>query len=128
MHQPVRPTGVAPAAAAYELAMVSAAGRMLHTAGIVGTRPDGSIADDIGEQAAEAWSTVGALLDEAGFERNDIVSYTTYAVAGEPLGPVMAARDVFLGAHRAASVLVTVPALAQPRWKVEVAVVAVDQG
>ncbi len=29
----------------------------------------------------------------------------TYVVAGEPLGPVMAARDAFLDEHRAASTL-----------------------
>ena len=125
MNQPVRPKGVAPPAAAYELAVVSEAGsRLLHTAGVVGTRPDGSISSNIGEQTAEAWNTIGAILDEAGFETTDIVSYTTYAVVGEQLGPVMAARDRFLAGHTAASALVTVPALAQPQWKVEVAAVA----
>ena len=55
---------------------------------------------------------------------DDGVSVTTYVVVGEELGPVMAARDAFLGGHRAASTLVTVPALAQPQWRMEVAVVA----
>jgi enamine deaminase RidA (YjgF/YER057c/UK114 family) len=38
----------------------------------------------------------------------------------------MAARDAFLGDHRAASTLVTVPELAQPQWRMEVAVVAAN--
>ena len=59
-----------------------------------------------------------------GSRADDIVSYTTYAVAGHDLAQVMAARDAFLGGHRAASTLVPVPALARPEWKVEVAVVA----
>ena len=54
----------------------------------------------------------------------DVVSVTTYAVVGEPLEVVMAARDEFMGGRRAASTLVTVPALAQPAWKVEIAIVA----
>ena len=37
---------------------------------------------------------------------------------------VMAARDASLGNHRAASTLVTVPALARPEWLMEIAVVA----
>jgi enamine deaminase RidA (YjgF/YER057c/UK114 family) len=57
-------------------------------------------------------------------EASDVVSVTTYVVAGEPLAPVMAARDHFLGSHLAASTLVTVPALARPEWRVEIAVVA----
>jgi hypothetical protein len=36
----------------------------------------------------------------------------------------MAARDQALGGHRAASTLVTVPALARPEWRKEIAVVA----
>ena len=64
------------------------------------------------------------MLAEPSMTPSDIVSVTTYVVAGEPLGPVMAARDAVLGDHRAASTLVTVPALAQPRWRMEIAVVA----
>ena len=54
----------------------------------------------------------------------DIVSVTTYVVVGEELAPVMAARDVALSWHLAASTLVTVPALARPEWRMEIAVVA----
>jgi 2-iminobutanoate/2-iminopropanoate deaminase len=54
----------------------------------------------------------------------DVVSVTTYVVGSEELGPVMAARDAFLGGHRAASTLVTVPALARPEWRLEIAIVA----
>mgnify|MGYP000732910099 CR=1 FL=1 len=55
---------------------------------------------------------------------SDLVSYTTYAVAGQQLGPVMAARDAALQGHLCASTLITVPALVKPQWKVEVAVIA----
>lgn len=125
VNRPVRPEAIAPPAASYELGVVSdAPTRLLHTAGIVGTRPDGTLSSEVGEQAAEVWASIGAILAEAGFEASDIVSYTTYVVAGEDLAPVMVARDAFLGGHRAASTLVTVPALARPQWKVEIAAVA----
>lgn len=125
MNEPVAPASVAPPAAAYALAVTSTTGSsLLHTSGILGTRPDGSIADDIGEQAAEVWRSISAILAEAGFAPTDIVSYTTYAVVGHDLGAVMAARDAALQGHLAASTLIPVPALARPEWKIEISVVA----
>jgi enamine deaminase RidA (YjgF/YER057c/UK114 family) len=125
MNVPVQPSAIASPAANYALAMkVEGAGSMLFTAGIVGTRSDGSIADQIGDQAEEVWRSIGAILAEAGFDITDVVSYTTYAVHGEDLREVMAARDRFFGSYRAASTLIPVPALARPEWKIEIAAVA----
>jgi enamine deaminase RidA (YjgF/YER057c/UK114 family) len=125
MNSPITPASIAPPAASYELGMrVSSSSELLFTAGIVGARPDGSISADIGEQATEMWRSIGTILAEAGFAPTDVVSYTTYAVVGHDLAPVMAARDAFLAGHRAASTLIPVPALARAEWKVEVAVVA----
>lgn len=70
------------------------------------------------------WTNIAAMLEQADMGPGDIVSVTTYVVVGEQLGSVMAARDRFLGGRLVASTLVTVPALAQPQWKMEVAVVA----
>jgi len=129
MNRPVAPPDVPPPAADYALAMVTTAGsQMLHTAGIVPTNPDGTVDDDIGRQSARVWQTIGSILTDAGFEPTDVVSYTTYVVSGADLDPVMRARDAFFGGHRAASVLVTVPALARAAWKVETAVVAARSG
>ena len=91
---------------------------------MVPTAPDGSTPDDVGGQAAIVWENIAAMLAEAEMVPADIVSITTYVVVGEPLGPVMAVRDAFLDGHRAASTLVTVPELAQPQWRMEVAIVA----
>jgi 2-iminobutanoate/2-iminopropanoate deaminase len=123
-HQ-VDPAGIAPPVANYAHAVLSEApARLLHTAGAVPARPDGSVPDDLADQAGVVWANIGAILAAADMEPADIVSITTYAVAGEPLGPVMAARDQFMGGSLAASTLVTVPALARPEWRVEIAVVA----
>ena len=121
----IRPAGIAPPAARYAHAVATTgAERWLHTSGVVPTRPDGSVADDVAEQAATVWNNVAAMLAEAGMEPSDIVSVTTYVVPGQELGAVMAARDRFLDGHLAASTLVIVPELAQAAWKVEIVVVA----
>ncbi len=98
--------------------------RLLHTSGVVPTLPDGTVPTELTDQAAAIWASIGAILDEADMEPSDIVSVTTYVVVGQPLAPVMTARDLFLDGHRAASTLVTVPALAQPSWLMEIAIVA----
>jgi 2-iminobutanoate/2-iminopropanoate deaminase len=125
VHRRHAPVTLAPAAANYALAVVvESPTRWLHTSGIVPTRPDGTVPGSIEAQAAAVWESIGALLDDAGMAPADVVSVTTYVVSSEPLGPVMAARDAFMGDHRAASTLVTVPALARPEWRLEIAVVA----
>lgn len=125
MNTPVDPPGLAPPAAAYSHAvLVEQPSRVLHTSGIVPTRPDGTVPTDLADQADAVWATIGALLDEAGMAATDVVSVTTYVVAGHDLAVVMAARDRFMAGHRPASTLVVVPALAQPAWRMEVAVVA----
>jgi 2-iminobutanoate/2-iminopropanoate deaminase len=125
MNHQVSPAGIAPPAAKYAHAILSEApARLLHTAGVVPVQPDGTVPDGVAEQADVVWANIGAILGEAGMEPADVVSITTYVVAGEPLAPIMAARDRFLGGHLAASTLVTVPALARPEWRLEIAVVA----
>jgi 2-iminobutanoate/2-iminopropanoate deaminase len=123
--RPIQPDDIAPPAARYAHAVVTeGSGRWLHTSGVVPVAPDGSVPDDLAQQARVVWSNIGAMLHEAGLEVGDIVSVTTYVVVGQPLGPVMAVRDAVLAGHLAASTLVTVPALAQPSWLLEIAVVA----
>jgi 2-iminobutanoate/2-iminopropanoate deaminase len=125
----VAPAGIAPPAARYAHAVVSdAPGRMLHTAGVVPTAADGSVPNGVAAQARTVWATIGAVLDDVGFVPTDIVSVTTYVVDDhtDELAAVMAERDAFLDGHLAASTLVVVPRLAQPAWKVEIAVVAVQ--
>ena len=125
MNRHLSPDGVAPPAAVYALAVLAEAPpRMLHTSGIVPTRPDGTVPATITEQAGVVWASVGALLIEAEMEIADIVSVTTYVVPGQPLADVMRVRDEFMAGHLAASTLVTVAALARPGWFVEIAVVA----
>lgn len=121
----IRPSTIAPPAANYAHAvLVDHPGQWLHTSGVVPVAPDGTVPEGIEAQAAVVWANIAAILATVGMGATDIVSVTTYVVAGEPLAPVMAARDAFMAGHRAASTLVTVPELARESWRVEISVVA----
>lgn len=127
MNRIVAPADIAPPAANYAHAIVSEGTRKwLHTSGVVPTRPDGTVPSSIESQAEVVWTNLLAMLREAGMEAADVVSVTTYVVVGEmaQLPKVMAARDRALGGQRVASTLVTVPALARPEWKMEIALIA----
>jgi 2-iminobutanoate/2-iminopropanoate deaminase len=128
VNRPVVPTSISPPAAAYAHAVLTeGAGRILHTSGVVPIAADGSVPSDLADQAAVVWSNIAAMLADAQMSMADIVSVTTYVVVGEDLAPVMAARDAALGGHLAASTLVTVPALARPEWRMEIAVIAAGE-
>ena len=118
----------APAAAYAHGVEVPAGARLVFTSGVVPTRHDGSTPATIGEQAALVWDNITAILAEGNMAVADIVSITTYVVATatltDDLREVMTARDAALRGHLAASTLVTVPALARPEWKMEIAVIA----
>lgn len=130
MNRELAPRDLAAPAANYAHAVLSEVGagaRILHSSGVVPTRPDGSVPESLAEQAATVWQSLSAMLAEADMEPSDIVSVTTYVVVGEDLATVMAARDLALGGHRAASTLVTVPALAQAAWRMEIAIIAIGE-
>ena len=125
MHRQLTPAAAGPPSANYALGVLSEGpGRWLHTSGIGPVRPDGSVPDDLADQADVVWSSLSALLSEAGLGPTDVISVTTYAVVGNDLGVIMAARDRALGGHRCSSILVPVPALATDSWRLEIALVA----
>ena len=127
MFRELKPVGIAGPAANYALGIeVTNPSRIVTTAGIVGDRPDGTIASGAAEQAAEMWRSIGAILAEGGMGPSDIVSYITYAVVGVDRTELQQARDNFLAGHVATSTLIYVPQLARPQWLVEVQVTAMQ--
>jgi enamine deaminase RidA (YjgF/YER057c/UK114 family) len=127
MNRAVMPSTLAAPAANYAHAIVTdGASRWLHTSGVVPIRADGTVPVELAEQAEVVWHNLSVLLADAAMEVSDVLSVTTYVVVDllDRLAVVMAARDRALGGHRAASTLVTVPALARPEWKMEIALVA----
>lgn len=134
MQRAINPAEVGPPSANYSLATeVVNPTRMMYTSGIGPVGADGDVPEAMSDQVDMVWSTLLALLDDANFEVTDVVSVTTYVVIPSPddgntlssrLATAMEGRDANLAGHRCASVLVPVPALATPSWKLEVAVVA----
>jgi 2-iminobutanoate/2-iminopropanoate deaminase len=126
--RPIVPSTIAPPAARYAHAvLVTGPTRWLHSSGVVPVAPDGTVPAGVADQADVVWANIAAILADADMTPADVVSVTTYVVAeamGDGLGQAMAARDRFLDQRLVASTLVTVPALAQPAWLIEIAVVA----
>ena len=121
----ITPTTIAPTGAGYAHAVLTEAPqRWLHTSGVVPTLPDGSVADDLAEQATTVWGNIRAILAEAGMAITDIVAMTTYVVAGNDLLTVMAERDRVMVGHLASSTLLVVPSLARPAYRLEVSIIA----
>ena len=129
MAKVLKPTSIAAPAAAYAHGVeIPANARLVVTSGVVPTRTDGTTPNDIGDQAALVWHNISAILAEGNMSLTDVVSVTTYVVAGpnlqDDLRVVMRERDAALQGVLAASTLVTVPALARPEWKMEISVIA----
>jgi 2-iminobutanoate/2-iminopropanoate deaminase len=125
----VRPEHMAPPAAKYAHAVkVDKADTLLFTSGVVPTMSDGTVPPSIEGQARVVWANLLELLKASDMGVSHIASMTTYVVAGdqlrERLDAVMGVRDEVLGDHRAASTLVTVPALARAEWLVEISLIA----
>ena len=125
----IRPEHMAPPAAKYAHAVkVDGAESFVFTSGVVPTMPDGTVPATIEGQARVVWANLLEILRAAGQSVTDVVSITTYVVAGptlaNDLAQVMAVRDEVMGDHRAASTLVTVPALARAEWLMEISLVA----
>ena len=125
----IQPGSMAPPAARYAHAVaVDGAQRLVFTSGVVPTMPDGTVPAGVEGQVRVVWANLLNILREAGLGVENIASITTYVVAADDLadrlGAVMAVRDEVMGDHRAASTLVTVPALARPEWQVEISLVA----
>jgi len=127
VNQEIAPATIAPPAANYAHAVLTEGARAwLHTSGVVPIAPDRSVPESIQDQADVVWANIAAILLEANMSPGDVVSVTTYVVAEHlaSLPWIMQARDRALGGRRVASTLVTVPALANAAWKMEIAVVA----
>lgn len=104
---------------------IPAGARWLYISGQVAILPDGSIPSDPREQHDIVWSNIRAILAEAGMGLGDVVRLNGYIVKALHIPIYRAARDVALGdAPPAASTLVVVAALADPRLIVEIEAVA----
>ncbi len=119
----------APAAKyAHAVKVEDGAQSMVFTSGVVPTMPDGTVPPSLEGQTRVVWANLLEILRAAQMGVTNIVSITTYVVARDTLtadlASVMAVRDEVMADHRAASTLVTVPALARAEWLIEISLVA----
>lgn len=98
--------------------------RIIHTAGEVGVKPDGTVPKTVEEQAECCWKNIQAILKHAGFEMKDLVKITTYLTSRDQVAAVGKVRAKYLGEARPASATVIVAALVKPEWLIEIEVVA----
>jgi len=126
MNSPINPGGIMPPFNnAYSHGVVIPPNaRVLHTAGQIGARPDGTVSTDIAEQAEQLWQNLLAIVRGAGMEATDIVKLTAYVVGTENYPAYAAARVRHLGDHKPASTAICVPALLKPEWLIEVELIA----
>ncbi len=119
------PEKVAPPFGNYShAATVAENARWLHVSGQVGVKPDGTMAEGIDAQCEWAWKNLLGILESSGMGLADVVKTTTYLVNADHVAAFRQARDRVIGAHRPASTLVVVAALASPQWLVEIELVA----
>lgn len=99
---------------------VAAGARWLSLAGQVGTRTDGSVPEDAGEQCEWVFRNIFAVLEAAGMGPEHLVTMTSYLTSQDYWPVYRAAKARMIGAARPSSTLLVIPALALPEWKVEI--------
>ncbi len=103
---------------------IPAGARLLHVAGQVGIKADGSVPKSCAEQCEVVWQNLVAILKSAGMDPSHITKMNTYLTnaADFPVaGPI---RVKYLKDHKPASTGVCVTALARPEFLIEIEVYA----
>jgi enamine deaminase RidA (YjgF/YER057c/UK114 family) len=124
--KPLNPPAIAPPFARYSHGMAIAAGaRIAVTSGQLGMRADGTIPDDVGDQADLCFANIAAILAEAGMTLADIVRLNAYVTDRAHMAGYMAARDRHVGERSPpASTLMIVAGFTRPEFKVEIEAIA----
>lgn len=96
----------------------------LHISGQVGMDADGQTVDGFLAQARQAFSNLGAILDDAGMTWSDVQMLRIFMLNRDDIPDLRVARGEALGAIEVPSTLVLVSGLVHPDWQVELEVVA----
>ncbi|HET6432826.1 RidA family protein [Dyella sp.] len=107
-----------------QFVQVSAGSRLLFVSGQIGETAGGDVAAYGYEQCRLAWTNVLHQLSAAGYAADHLIKATVFLTSAALVAPHQRARNEVLGARQPALSVVIVPALADPRWCVEVEVVA----
>jgi enamine deaminase RidA (YjgF/YER057c/UK114 family) len=100
--------------------------RLIFTSGQLGLAGDGTVPEDVGDQAAICFANIDAILGSGGAGRADVVRINAFVTDRSHMAGYMAARDRWLAeaTRLPASTLMIVSGFTRPDFKVEVEVVA----
>ncbi len=101
--------------------------RLAFLTGQIGDDADGNISADFETQARNALASVGVLLREAGMGWPDVVKINVYLTDNADLPVWGRVRDEIVGESRPSGTGVIVKALANPKARVEVTVIAAQK-
>lgn len=119
------PDTVSPPASLYSHGIeVPPNARWLYTAGQIGQRPDGSMAEGFAAQCEQAWRNVIEILHAADMDIPDLVRVNAYMTDESQVAAFRDVRVPILGETRTAFTIVVVEALASPDWLIEIEAVA----
>src|SRR6476661_5042122 len=125
MLRPLSPSSIHPPFAPYSLGVEVPAGqKLVFCSGQLGIAPDGAVPADCGGQAELCFSSIAAILNEAGLGLEHLVRVNAYVSAREHLAAYMAVRNRVLQAPYPASTLMIVSGFARPEFVVEIEAVA----
>lgn len=121
----INPPNIHPATTYYSHAIKC--GNTIYCAGQTALDEAGNVVgDDIEKQAAKVFENIEVVLRAAGASFTDVVNITTFLINLERDRKIyMEVRRRFLGDHYPASIICGVRELANPRYLLEVAVIAV---
>jgi len=102
---------------------IPAGARIVQVSGQVGVTLSGNLPSEPEQQHELAWRNVLAILDAANMDHNHITEVTAYVANHDQVAIYRDVRDRMLQGARPASTLI-VAGLANPDWKVEIAVTA----
>ncbi|MFD8547843.1 RidA family protein [Streptomyces sp. NPDC059649] len=113
----------------YKISQAIRAGGLIHVSGQAGIDEQGrTVSDDFLEQGRQAFANVTQVLAAAGASLADVVKVGIFVTdMAAHLDQVITLREEFLSEPYPADTLLEVSALAQPGWRIEVEVTALDR-
>jgi len=106
---------------------VPAGARMLFISGTVGVKPDGSVPPEFPAQVETVMQNLTEILKASGMDWSDVVKFQGFLTGPADLTTFAEVRQKYFAAQKPAMTVVWVSGLADPRWMVEVDLVAAKE-
>ncbi|MBT5049911.1 MAG: RidA family protein [Rhodospirillaceae bacterium] len=124
-HKRVNPDTIRPPGGNYTHSIeVDPGARFLYVAGQTGVAQDGTIPDGIEAQAELVFDNINKVLAASGYGLEDVVFLKTFMTSRDDREGYQAIRSKFWGDVKPASTFLLVSGLANPKFLLEVEVVA----